>query len=464
MNIILKNIGIFKQAEYELGDLTIICGENNTGKTYATYSLYGFYDFWKNVFLIKVPEPEITKLMETGIITIPLEIDKQQIDAQLQRACEQYSRFLPRILAAQERYFKSASFLITLQEKEILILDTYSKSWRTPKSEMMQIVKESGKNEVSVSLILDKAELDSPSVRINIVHAIGESLKEIIFGNTFSDIFIASAERTGAVIFKDQLNIKQNTLIKEVVKNPDVDIQQIITSIYNSNYALPVERNIDFIRALENISKKESIIAKEFPDLLDDFADIIGGEYKVGKDGLYYVPKSGRVKLSMGESSSSVRSLLDIGFYLRHLAEKGDMLMIDEPELNLHPSNQRRLARLIASLINIGIKVFITTHSDYLVKELNTLIMFKSTKESDNTKSLLHKYKYKESELISHDKIKVFISDKEKILIDGNSKKTTIQTLVQAKIDPFYGIEARSFDKTIEEMNHIQESIILGRK
>ena len=45
MKITLKNLGILKQAEFSLGDLTIICGENNTGKTYATYALYGFSKF-----------------------------------------------------------------------------------------------------------------------------------------------------------------------------------------------------------------------------------------------------------------------------------------------------------------------------------------------------------------------------------------------------------------------------------
>ena len=65
----------------------------------------------------------------------------------------------------------------------------------------------------------------------------------------------------------------------------------------------------------------------------------------------------------MDESSSSVRSLLDIGFYLKHIAKKGDLLMIDEPELNLHPENQRRVARLIAKLVNYGIKIFVTTIS-----------------------------------------------------------------------------------------------------
>ena len=36
------------EAEFEVGDLTLICGENNTGKTYATYSLYGYLDYIRN--------------------------------------------------------------------------------------------------------------------------------------------------------------------------------------------------------------------------------------------------------------------------------------------------------------------------------------------------------------------------------------------------------------------------------
>ncbi|WP_104742848.1 AAA family ATPase [Helicobacter cinaedi] len=48
MKIHIKNIGMLDEAEFEIGDLTLICGENNTGKTYATYSLYGYLDFMGN--------------------------------------------------------------------------------------------------------------------------------------------------------------------------------------------------------------------------------------------------------------------------------------------------------------------------------------------------------------------------------------------------------------------------------
>ena len=85
-----------------------------------------------------------------------------------------------------------------------------------------------------------------------------------------------------------------------------------------------------------------------------------------------------RIRLKINEGSSSVRSLVDLFIYLKHVAKKGDLLMIDEPELNLHPDNQRKLMQLFAQLNNVGIKIYVTTHSDYFVKELNNIILMQS--------------------------------------------------------------------------------------
>ena len=40
MKFVFKNLGPIHEAELELGDLTIIAGRNNTGKTYVAYTLY----------------------------------------------------------------------------------------------------------------------------------------------------------------------------------------------------------------------------------------------------------------------------------------------------------------------------------------------------------------------------------------------------------------------------------------
>jgi predicted ATPase len=218
---------------------------------------------------------------------------------------------------------------------------------------------------------------------------------------------------------------------------------------------------LDFLEHLSSISKYNSFIVEDHPDILDSFADIIGGKYTITEnDLLYYEPKGKRLTLKMGESSSAVRSLLDLGFYLRHQAQPGDLLIIDEPELNLHPENQRRVARLLARLVNLGIKVFITTHSDYIIKELNTLIMLNHDKP--HLKRIAEVEGYQQNEFLNADQIKVYIAEEAPVRLDGKTRKTKCQTLTPADIDPFMGIEARSFDKTIDTMNRIQEEIVWG--
>ena len=295
-----------------------------------------------------------------------------------------------------------------------------------------------------------------------IAHFIDDAIKDIVFQCNFPRPFIVSAERTGAVTFRKELNFSRNRLLELMTQaHSDMDRIQILFKGYK-DYPLPVKKNVDFTRNLENIFKKSSFITEDHPEILADFADIIGGEYMVNReDELYYIPKQGRrVKLSMDSSSSAVRSLLDIGFYLRHEAQKGDLLMVDEPELNLHPENQRRIARLFARLINIGIKVFITTHSDYIVKELNTLIMLNH--DRPHLKQLAEDEGYLPAELLSADRIKVYIAEEALVKVDGKTRKVKVPTLTEAKIDSERGIEARSFDVTIDDMNRIQDAIVWG--
>ena len=186
------------------------------------------------------------------------------------------------------------------------------------------------------------------------------------------------------------------------------DLRKLLFKAYQP-YPLPIHYNVEFTHNLENVSKKQSFLAKEHPEVLADFADIIGGGYTITQDDqLYYIPKGTRDKLTMIESSSAVRSLVEIGFYLHHVAQKGDLLMVDEPELNLHPANQRRIARLFARLVNLGVKVFITTHSDYIVKELNTLIMLNHDKP--HLKRIAKEHGYRQSELICSDQVKVYMA------------------------------------------------------
>lgn len=459
MKIHLEKLGALKQADFCLGDMTILCGGNNTGKTYATYALFGFLTVWRENFSIRIADKVIDQLFSDGVVHLDISEYSRKAASILADGCVAYTRQLPEIFAAPPDRFKESRFSVHFEPEDFHAQGKYERIMGAASTELFSIVKIENSNDLVITLLVDKEKVRIPPEVIKRI--IGDALKDVVFGHLFPNPFIASAERTGAAIFRKDLNFARNRLLEEMTQtDKNVDPMDLLFKVYQ-DYALPVKVNVDFTRQLETLAKKSSFIADQHPDVLVEFADIIGGEYTVTRnDELYYIPKGKRVKLTMDESSSAVRSLLDVGFYLKHIVKRGDLLIVDEPELNLHPENQRRVARLFARLVNLGIKVFVTTHSDYIVKEINTLIMLNHDKP--HLKQIAQEEGYKSEELISHDKIRVYIAGEALIRLDGGKKKTRCQTLTPADIDPEMGIEARSFDETIEAMNRVQERIVWG--
>ena len=462
MKVKIKNLGILKQTEFSLGDLTIICGGNNTGKTYATYALFGFLYTWRR--LLMSPKfglkEKIDQLLSDGVISLDLQEYVQQCESILTTGCQRYVRQIPEVFAANEERFKNVDFQIELNFDNIQFKKKYERKISTATLEIISISKPENNPYLSITLLREKSNIN---LLVNVLEEIiDNSIKDIIFSQFFPRPFIASAERTGAAIFRKELNFARNRLLEEISKNSNFDPTELLFNV-SQDYALPVKENVDFTRQIETIVKKTSFIAENYPSILEDFADIIGGQYMItSNDELYYIPKGKKLRLSMDESSSAVRSLLDIGFYLRHEARIGDLLIVDEPELNLHPENQRRIAKLFARLINIGIKVFITTHSDYIIKEINTLIMLNH--DQPHLKQIAAEEGYRQEELLSADQVKVYSAEEALEMLKGKKRKTKSHTLTHAKIDPEMGIEARSFDTTIEKMNRIQAAIIWGEE
>ena len=70
MKITVQNLGVIEYAELELGDLTLICGSNNTGKTYVTYAIFGFLTVWRNALQINVSEEVVNQLLNIGVANI----------------------------------------------------------------------------------------------------------------------------------------------------------------------------------------------------------------------------------------------------------------------------------------------------------------------------------------------------------------------------------------------------------
>ena len=318
MKISVENLGILKQAEFELGDMTLICGSNNTGKTYATYALFGFLSHWSRFLKFEITTSQINTLLEEGILRIDITPYTQNVNKVLEAGCQEYSQQLSNIFAAKADYFKDSSFQVNLPPEALASVanQAFDRKIGLNKTEFLSLTKKEEEKHLVVSLLIDIEIGDIPPQNI-IKDMISDALAEIIFGKAFPDPFIASTERTGAAIFRKELNFARNRLLEEMSRvGKDIDPMEFLFKSYN-DYVLPVKANADFIRQLETISKKDSILVTDYPQILNEFSDIIGGEYIAGSnDTIYFKPSNTQLKFTMGESSSAVRSLLDIGFLL----------------------------------------------------------------------------------------------------------------------------------------------------
>ncbi len=458
LTVKLKNIGILKQAEFSLGDLTVICGENNTGKTYAACALYGFLRSWHQFIRFPISDAQIQQAL-TERVKIEL---SQATDDMLIEACKKYTKQLHKIFAAPEGSFQKSEFRLSTNKINIQN-KKFNSRLTSLENPAFIFAKDKGSKEAILTTRIEEErerEINTDSVKSTIDFIIIDD----IFSDAFPRPFIVSAERTGISTFRKELNFARSQLLKEMAgADRDIDPRQLLSKGYQ-RYPSPIEADVDFMGQLQDVAKNKSFIAKEHPEILDDFTDIVGGTYAITQnDQLYYVPKGTRLKLTMVESSSSARALLDLSFYLNCIAEKDDLLMVDEPELSLHPENQRRIARLFARLVNLGVKVFITTHSDYIIKELNTLIMLNHDKP--HLKRVAEENGYKNSELIKAEQVKVYVAEKGLLdLEEGQKKRRRGHKLIPADIDPEFGIEVSSFDETIDAMNKIQRDIVWGAK
>ena len=107
---------------------------------------------------------------------------------------------------------------------------------------------------------------------------------------------------------------------------------------------------------------------------------ILGGAVRVdrsetiGYPHFTYQPVGWRKPLPLMNASSMVSELAPVVLYLRHVVQSGETLIIEEPESHLHPAMQVEFTRQIAALVHAGVRVIVTTHSEWVLEELANIV------------------------------------------------------------------------------------------
>lgn len=455
LNIDIKHLGNIKKANIKLNNLVIFTGESNSGKTYLNYMLYALldqrYSFGNSGIFLDI----VKQAKENGLYEINLEeFIKNNIDKIVNGFKNSFKKSLPQFFSTTADMFKN--FDIDFIEKELynledLKMESISISLTIGKGEeICEIIKDSD------SLILSIVIKDAKVPNDVYVDFLEKNISKMIMKPLYHNTFILPAERSGLSLFYQELNSKRNALINNLQK-AQINPMDVIKDLIISKYPQPIADFIEFLNDTQYLKKSKS----ELSDITNYLHfEIINGKYKVDKDGIQFMPyktsyKSNNFqdKIDLHLSSSTVKTFFSLDFYIMHLAKIDDVLIIDEPELNLHPDNQRKVARLLARVVNAGVKVILSTHSDYIIKELNNLIMLSD--EFPSKQELMKKYKYSNDEILKSEDVNAYlVKDGEVKALENNTKEGIIATTFDEVINKLNNSSDDIYYTKQEEMNH----------
>lgn len=120
--------------------------------------------------------------------------------------------------------------------------------------------------------------------------------------------------------------------------------------------------------------ERENVLAQDLERAL------LGGTVRVERSEIdypsfVYRPTNWRRDLPLMNASSMVSELAPVVLYLRHVVRPGDVLIIEEPESHLHPEMQVAFIRQLAAVVRSGVRVMLTTHSEWVLEELANLVL-----------------------------------------------------------------------------------------
>ncbi len=442
MKVEIHNLNVISNAEIDLKPLTVLIGPNNAGKTWLAYVLAGILGVqgWKEYAhayaheqLPKAYPPldlAIEQVLTKGNATINLhDFAEKYGETYFQNVADYAQHWMNGYMGTQFTHFDTLKVALSLSEVKAEFLGRVEKyaMQRDIAGDLLSIRKKQDDKIIYFYTSTDDDEsLTDKLLPEEIRERLVGTITQVLHQSLYPRVRVFPTTRTMLVAFPFYSNTRNtgtlpiNDHIREVFKTIDEGIQKLqdltgmnISTLSEKNARAATGAESNFLSmmsyvfrsgskqraAREKAAKNNSSIQKY--RLLAEVLEkkILAGNINFStpepdprRDILFQPTEN--VMLDMPIASSMVKELVPLVLYLRYLAEPGELLIIDEPEMNLHPIAQIQIIEFLALLANAGLKVLITTHSTYAVDHLSNLIeAYKQEKQDDIASLFLLKRK-----------------------------------------------------------------------
>lgn len=433
----VKNFGKIEEASVEVAPLTLFVGDNNSGKSYMMTLIYG--------------------LLTMDFLMDDYEIDQDGDD--YKRCCEAVKKMISQendheycLSFDQVRLFENLINEIIEKNKDSFLLRLFNKEMSAQKIEiifsdncqMKFYISHYGykPNLMKISACLMERGHEQDVVGYG---ALADSFTEDGGGYSFFINYIMQSMLQGGIFDQEERKciylptartgfmLTYKTLIGNAMKEK--------FTLEKTRKNLLTKPTSDFLSELSGMDT--SVVMRDYCKVYEFMEKrVIDGRIDVSDaptQDFLYTPVGEEQSLPLYVTSGVVTEITPLILFLKYV----DLttLLIEEPEISLHPQLQWQMARVLIRLSNMGLPVFVTTHSDLILQHVNNMIKANKMK---NKEAFLQASDYEEEDLLDRDNIRVYQFDVQE------NHRTKIQQLPCGD----YGFEAITFYDTLQKMSN----------
>ncbi len=414
MQLKIENLGMIERAEVSLDGLTVIAGDNDTGKStvgrlwFALIKALSRYE----QDLEENREIKIRKIAEMIYFLLRKELSNlPYIHIRHLTVDEFYPRTLINSLQA-DLFGTTEKKFNDIKQKLLSLLASanieHSSNSDKTKTEILHhldkletiLFQEENKEEI-IKRALQKTFFSEFYSEITPKRNLSLLSRVSVFEGEHEIVEIGiQSNKVNALRFTDDLFFEDATFIESpiylqfyrLINYADTLLDTDNMGTSRPKVALHIK---DLINKIENAQYSPLFDLTEFQGLEQQISEVVNG---IGfnfssdeRDFLFY--KTEEITYRPINAASGVKAFGTLQLLLKaNVLGKRRPLIIDEPETHLHPTWQVEYAKIIIKLVEQGIPVLLTSHSPYLIQALKVL------SENSEIRSQTHFYLAEQTE------------------------------------------------------------------
>ncbi len=398
----IEKFGKIGRAEIQVSPLTLFVGDNNSGKSYLLSLLWGLYSaedpsaLFQNFAQLQMERKQEVYEMLSKFV---LEADKK-LKQEIELPSQIFVEILNEVLEENKDRFVAGIFnsgQVTVGKLEVVMEQEFS----------VKITSEKQGNETvfyyvqkeNVINVLDGIRKNNYALITNMlmISILLWFLKGENRSYSLNTVYLPAA-RTGFVLAKNVINRIGRQIAYDSFESYGRERRLKIQP-----FTKPV---LHFLDMLEELSLDHKTEYAEIVNWME--GSMVHGKVshgsEVGGKEIRYTPDGSTDSLPLRTSSAVVTELAPLLLLLKY-GHSLKTICYEEPEMCLHPRLQQEMGKLLIRLVNNGISMIATTHSDIIIQHINNICKLK---EMGTPKELMDRLELSKQDVIDLQDVAVY--------------------------------------------------------